>query len=306
MPSPAANSGAPTTARSFSLRRLLGAVALLLVLSAAAAAVHFVREATARAERGDGLRLARRGQFRDAEPLLRRALDRSPADAEVVRALAIGTLSTADVAAAEAALAHWCELCPDDVESFQSRMRFRHGQARAATAASERQRLLELAAADGRRVLELAPSRDSVAGELVWLLLRTGRLDEADRLCRRCRARAPRDGWLIYLQAKICHDRGAGREAQELLDGLLRDEPGLREEPRFARALLLRAELHLEAGAADQAVPLFRQVLVLDPALRADVLYPLALALARTGEVEEAKRLSAEVQQANEARLSAR
>src|SRR5205823_4457765 len=149
--------------------------------------------------------------------------------------------------------------------------------------------------------------------------------DEADQLCRRCLRRQPGDPWLTYLLAKIGHARGAAGEAPALLDDLLQ------RYPEFGRALLLRGVLYNEAGESDKAIPLLRRVSSLDrdlllqaarykkagepdkaiPLLRQvssldqgrEARYQLGLALARTGQAEEARRLMAEVQKDNLDRL---
>jgi tetratricopeptide (TPR) repeat protein len=181
----------------------------------------------------------------------------------------------------------------DDPEALKQRMDQRHRKARAAQAAAEGQRLMEEALADGLRVLELNPQDDAVAQEVVWLHLQLGQFDEADRLCRQCLRRRPGDPWLTYLLASVAHGRGGNAEAQGLLDALLR------QYPRFTRGLLLRAVLFKEAGEPDKAIPLLREVLSLDPAFRREARYELSLALARTGQSEEAQRLMAELQKDN-------
>jgi predicted Zn-dependent protease len=169
----------------------------------------------------------------------------------------------------------------------------RHREARAAQAAADRQRLMEVALAEGRRALDLDPQDDAVGQEVVWLALQVGRFEEADPLCRQLLRGRPGDPWLTYLLASIDHGRGATAEAQALLDSLLR------QYPHFTRGLLLRAVLHNEAGEPGKAIPLLREVLALDPTFRREARYELSLALARAGEAEEAHRLMAELQKDN-------
>ena len=61
-------------------------------------------------------------------------------------------------------------------------------------------------------------------------------------------------------------------------------------------ALLLRAILYREANQPEQAIPLLRQVLALGRQHQQDALYNLSLALASTGQTEEAQRVMAERQ----------
>jgi predicted Zn-dependent protease len=152
-----------------------------------------------------------------------------------------------------------------------------------------------------------------------------GRFDEADQLCRRCLRRKPGDPWLTYLLARIGHARGAAGEAPALLDDLVA------RYPDFGRALLLRGELHNEAGEPELAIPLLQRVVALDyDRLREaarykkagkpdqaihllrqvssldegrEARYQLSLALARAGQAEEARRAMTELQKDNLDRL---
>jgi predicted Zn-dependent protease len=267
---------------------------LLAILAAGAGAFFFLwLPYRARQGRAEALRAAQLGRFRDAEPLLRRALERNPDDLDLVKALALGLLGTEQLAEAEPYVSRWCVLRPDDAEPFKQRMDLKHRRARAASTGADKQQLMEEALADGRRALELDPGNDAVAQEVIWLLIQVGRFEEADSLCRGCLRRKPGDPWLTYLLATIDHGRGAAAEAQALLDNLLRQHPG------FARGLLLRAVLHNEAGEPDKAIPLLRQVISLDRLYERQARYQLSLALARTGQTEEARRVMAELQKDN-------
>jgi len=273
------------------LRQRLGLLLLLALLAAGVAAVPFLlSHYRAESERAKALQAAQLGHFREAEPYLRRSLENHPEDLEVVKALALGYFGEGRLAEAETALSQWCQLRPDEVQPFKQRMDVRHRQARAAAAAAEQQRLMQEALADGRRALELDPEDSAVAQEVVWLMLQVGQLEEADALCRRCLQRQPGDPWLNYLLAKIAHGRGASTEARNLLDGLLR------QYPNFPQGLLLRAILYNEANEPDKAIPLLRQVLALDRTQQKETRYHLSLALARTGQTEEAERVMAELQ----------
>ena len=59
-------------------------------------------------ERQEALRLAERGDFSNAEPLLKRVAERHPSDTQVARALALGYLSTDRLAEAETYFGRWC------------------------------------------------------------------------------------------------------------------------------------------------------------------------------------------------------
>jgi tetratricopeptide (TPR) repeat protein len=260
-----------------------------IVLAAIAGVWLVMHSLRACSERREALRLAHEGRFADAEPLLQRALARRGGDVEVLSALALGKLGSDDPSAEEY-LTRWCELCPGEAQPYRLRLDLRHRLARGERNIAERLRRLGQALADGQRVLELDPDHDEVRREVAWLLLGVGRFDEAERACRYCLARGPADPWLLYLLAKACHARGKRAEAEALLD------PVVRDQPRFAEALLLRAILHREADQPDRAVPLLRQALALDRCPRKDCLYQLGLALAGAGQDDEARRVMAEVQ----------
>lgn len=274
--------------------RRLGWLLLLAVPALGAAAVFFLRPLyLAGEERAEALRASHLGRFADAEPLLRRALERHPDDLDVIQALALGLAGTERLGEAEPYLDRWCELRPRDAGPYKQRMDVRHRRARQAPNAADRQRLMEEALADGQRALDLDPPGDDIAPEVVWLLTEVGRFEEADRLCRRCLRRQPDDPWLTYLLARVDRARGAAGEARALLDGLLE------QHPRFVQGLLLRAVLSNESGEPDKAVPLLRQVLSLDRSYHREAYYQLSLALARTGQAEEARRALAEVEKDN-------
>jgi predicted Zn-dependent protease len=241
----------------------------------------------------EGVRLAQQGRFRDAEPKLRLALEHDPDNRELLRTMAIGLFGMEKLVEAEAVLTHWCQARPEDAEPYRLRMDLRHQSAQQVRPGVAQRRLKELALADGRRAIELNPDDDSAAQKVVWLCLASGRLDEADRVCRRCRQRQPDDPWLFYLHARVCHARGANADAQGLLDRLLS------RLPQFTPGLLLRAILHYESDEPAQAIPLLRRVIAEDGASHKEAPYYLSLALARTGHTEEARSLLAEVQRAN-------
>ena len=100
---------------------------------------------------------------------------------------------------------------------------------------------------------------------------------------------APKDGWLGFLLAKICHAQGKRVQAELALD------PVVQTQPNFADALLLRAVLYCETEQPDRAIPLLRHALTQPGCPRRDCLYRLGLALAATGQTDEARKALAEV-----------
>ncbi len=239
--------------------------------------------------REDALRLAKEGRLAEAEPLLQATVERDGNDAEVVAALALAKLGGTDAGAAERYLSKWCELRPTEARPFQLRMDLRHRVARGLALQADRQRVMETALSDGRRALELDPTNDPVRREVAWLALQVGRFLDAEIECRKCLATSPRDGWLNYLLAKICHVQGKRTDAETAID------PVVRARPDFAEALVLRAVLYHESEQPDRAIALLRQALALKECPRRECLYRLGLALAATGQSDEAKKALAEV-----------
>ncbi|VTR95619.1 tpr domain protein : Marine sediment metagenome DNA, contig: S01H4_S03534 (Fragment) OS=marine sediment metagenome GN=S01H4_35163 PE=4 SV=1: TPR_16 [Gemmata massiliana] len=239
--------------------------------------------------RDEALRLAKEGRLAEAEPLLQAAIERDGNDAEIVAALALAKLGGTDAGAAEQYLSKWCELRPTEARPFQLRMDLRHRIARGLALQADRQRVMETALSDGRRALELDSTNDPVRREVAWLALQVGRFFDAEIECRKCLAASPRDGWLNYLLAKICHAQGKRTDAEAAIDTIVRVRPD------FAEALVFRAVLYHEAEQPDRAAALLRQALALKDCPRRECLYRLGLALAATGQSDEAKKTLAEV-----------
>lgn len=281
---PRTNPAVPASGARARWRAALAAAALLV------GAVVYYRQSDPTPDRRDeALRLARQGRLAEAEPLLLAAVERDGTDAEAVAALALAKLGGADAAAAEQYLSRWCELRPAEARPFQLRMDLRHRAARGMVVTADRLRMMETALSDGRRVLEIEPANDPVRREVVWLALQVGQCPVAEAECRRCLSAAPGDNWLNFLLAKICHAQGKRADAEAALD------PVVRAKPDFAEALLLRAVLHHEAEQPDRAIPLLRQALAQKGCPRRECLYRLGLALAATGQADEAGRAFAEV-----------
>jgi predicted Zn-dependent protease len=281
---PAASGAAPAAPRPGSPwpRRLFLALVALALGGVVVGAVVLGRRSAERAERQQGLDLARQGRIAEAEPLLLRAYERDPDDAEVVRALALGQKDLGRLPVeAEPYVTRWCQLEPDDPRPFRLRLLLWMKLQRA-----------DEALADGRRLLELQPDDSSVRQSVAFLLLVGGQPEEALRECRRALEARPGDPRLCYLLARIYHVRGDRAQAEALLD------PLLAERPAYTEALLLRGLLHAEADRPEKAAPLLRKVAAEDrnPQNRQAARYHLSQVLMRLGRAKEARAVLDQVQ----------
>jgi tetratricopeptide (TPR) repeat protein len=252
-------------------------LAVIVLGAGAAGAASWLRANQQARERAEALRLSEQGRFAEAQPSLRRALERNADDVQVVKALALGTLGAQQFREAEVYLARWCTLQPDLAEPFQLHF-----------GVAQQMGKVEEVVADGERLLAIAPDNLQVQQQVLALLTTNGRHADVERICRQQLQTNPRQPHLLYSLAEACHWQGNDDEARRVLDQLLQDQP------RFTDAVLLRALLYHEAGQNDRAIPLFRQVLALAPDHKA-ARYYLSLALARAGKSDEAGGTMAEV-----------
>jgi tetratricopeptide (TPR) repeat protein len=229
-------------------------------------------------DRREGLEEAASGHFKTAEPLLRKALERDPADAEVVAALARGYTKADDVENADAYLSRWIELRPDEAEPRKLRMEYFRKQKRP-----------EDAYPDGVKLLALTPDDAQLRRTVMGLAFSSGDFAKAEELCRASLAAAPDDVGLRQMLAEIRRARGDNAGAAAILDEILR-----RPSPPTG-AMLARALLYEEAGDPEKAVPLLREVLKLDKSRRRTAGTRLAVVLERTGKADEARAVMAEV-----------
>ncbi|MFO0968325.1 MAG: tetratricopeptide repeat protein [Gemmataceae bacterium] len=234
----------------------------------------------------DGLRLAARGDFGEAEPLLKGAAERDPSDVDVLKALSKGYIGAERKAEAEECLGRWLVQAPSDPEPLLLRIELYRDLGRFSAALVDLQRLLEI---DPRNV---AWRRKQVA-----LLYSASRYDQAEAECRRCLEAQPGDRGLERTLAEIKKAQGKPAEAGAILDGMLR------EAPNDTATMAARAILHLTQDEPAKAIPLLRTVIRVDPNRQRSGRYYLGLALNRVGETEEAERLLDEVRRAHDAGL---
>jgi predicted Zn-dependent protease len=255
-----------------------------LLLAAAGAFAAFT-VAQRRADRDDGIRLALDGRLPAAEPLLAAALARDPTDADAWRALALGRIAAGDLDGSEEPLDRWQALRPSEPEPHLARVDW----------AVRRGRIPDAIEA-ARAALALKPDAEKLREQLAYWLFLTGKTEEADAECRRCRA-ARDSPTLAHLEAEIAHRLGdmarAGRIADELLA----------RDPAAADALTLRGAVYLDAGDPEKAIPLLRTAAGARGGAASRARHYLSLALARTGREDEARKVLAAEQQFQTASL---
>ena len=241
----------------------------------------------------DAIRLASQGRLRDVEPLLRKALEHDPNNLDILRSLSIGLLGNERLVEAESVLTQWCTLRPRDAEPFKFRMDLRHNRALQLKPGDEQEKQKQLALNDGKRVVTLVPNDWLTGKNVIVLCLASGRFSEANLLCQQFLKTHPEDVELQFLQARVCHSLDLTTEAKEFLDKLVATQP------KFTSGLLLRAILYCEANEAEKAIPLLRTVDADGKGTHKEARYHLGLALARSGQTDEAKRILAQVQHDN-------
>ena len=247
--------------RSLRSSRALGLAAAAL---AAAAGAVVLAGGTAGRERDAAVLTARAGDFTRAEPGLRAARDRNPADAEATELLARGYLAAGRLADAEAALTDWAALRPDDPEPVRLRMGLYRDR-----------RQFDRAYADALRLLALQPGSAAARWEVTQVAYSAGEFAKVEELCRA--GLAAGEGRYRVPLAEALRGRGDAAGAAAVLDKVLRHDPA--DVP----ALLVRAALYDEAGEPAKAAPLLREVIRLDPGRAYPAGYQLAVVLERAG-----------------------
>jgi tetratricopeptide (TPR) repeat protein len=236
-------------------------------------------------QRENALKAAREGDFAEAEPRLKACLARVPTDAEVLRALARGYLSQGRKGEAEECLNAWLDQAPTETEALQ--LRLARDLAR-----------YDAALGDLEQLISRDPDNPSLRRRRPGLLFSAGRFAEADHACQECLTWQPADRALLGLLAEIKRAQRDFAAAGEILDRVLRDAP------QDVATLMAKAMLLYDTDQPAEAVPLYRQVLRLDPSRQRTARYHLSLALARIDPNDpEAHRLIEEVRHMQDAEL---
>jgi tetratricopeptide (TPR) repeat protein len=284
-PEPAGSSTPPAPAHPLRQTRLW---ILLTLFLATACVVGWVvlRNTSADAPRDAAVKAANQGRFTEAEPALKAAYAKHPDDVEVVEALARGYSETENAAEAEIYLTRWVELKPLDPNVLRLRYQFYRKIKAAEKAYADGKRLLEIEHTDSPvRRQAIAQVRRSLVGQAFSL----GHFEDAENLCQACLRETPADADLRATLAEIRRVRGDAAGAAAILDQLLK------ENPANPRAMFARGNLYLDTGEPEKAVPLLREVLKSDRSRQRTAGAQLVVALERTGQTEEAKRVAADV-----------
>jgi predicted Zn-dependent protease len=189
------------------------------------------------------LAAAQQDSFTDAEPRLRRILDRRPDDVAIIRALSLGYLTVHRFDEAEPLLDRWHELSPREAEPLQRRMELWMQKQQTAPAVD-----------DVKRILQLKPDDRRGRQILAQLLFIEGRFDEAEREADQCFQAEPNNRETMYLLASIYQRQGRSGKATEMVDRILG------AKPNAGPALALKANLLLESGQADSAIQILARV----------------------------------------------
>jgi predicted Zn-dependent protease len=229
-------------------------------------------------DRAEAIRLALAGDAATAEPMLAAVLARDPDDAEAVRALALVRIEAGRLADATEPLERWRALRPDDPEPHLARVDQAARLGRPAEAIDP-----------ARAVLALRPNSDRLREQLTYWLYITGRTEEADAECGRCRAVNPTPD-LKLLHAEIAYRLGDTARAGRFVD------EALANGARTALSLSLRGAVSLDGGDPGAAIPPLREAIKLGGEGQSRARHYLSLALARTGDEAGARQLLAEEQ----------
>jgi predicted Zn-dependent protease len=239
-----------------------------------------------RLERAEALNLFRAGRFPEAEPLLRRTLERRPDDIESLQALVEVVRAGDDPPSAEPLLKQWCELRPGDAQPWKHLLEL-----------YKQQHKYEQALDCARAVLEREPDNQAMQRRLAELLVSSGRFEDAERACQVCLDKQPGERSLLLLLAEIKRWQGRTAEAEAILERLLA------EHPDYVAAQMSAGVLYRETGRFDKAIPLLEQVVRRDRRRARTACYQLTMALEQAGRHDEAQRAAAKLRYLQDAQI---
>ncbi|WP_210420195.1 tetratricopeptide repeat protein [Aquisphaera giovannonii] len=224
-------------------------------------------------DRQRGLALSGAGKHREAEPLLRRALEQSTApDPAVEEALARTLLETFRLREAREVIERWIRDAPDDARTYLWKAIVDR------KTDTENDVLIE----DYTQALKRDPGNIEARRELGGLYLQLHRLDDAAKEYESLLARSPGSHDALLGLAQVAMERGDEEQA------VGRFRQAIEAGPRDVRPLLELAKYELRLGRVEAAMSDLDRALKVDGS-EPDVHYLRSLAFTRLGMKEEAK-----------------
>lgn len=229
-------------------------------------------------DRQRGIVLSQLGQYRAAEPLLRKVfvahVSGSPPDLEVDEALARCYLETFQLRAADEVIKRWMT---DDPQS--ARATFWKAEVLRHKANVDQDELITLY----EQVLRFDPGHDKARLALAELYLKTHRSELAEREYTSYVQRHPDDAEACLGLGQITAEQGKDEKAIQLL------EHAARLAPKDDRPLVERGKLEIHHGRLKEAMEFFDRAVQMD-FTEPEVHYQRSLLLTQLGRTGEAKQ----------------
>jgi Flp pilus assembly protein TadD len=152
-----------------------------------------------------------------------------------------------------------------------------------------------------QKAARYGPERAVYHRDLAQVQMHFGKQEDARASLSKARALEPRDPGTLVLLAKIDLDQGATDERLQTAESLLKEAIAI--DDRYSAAYRELGTLHARRRQMDEAVPVLRKAVKLDPT-DGQALFQLAQALLRTGHDAEGQRLMKGFKELSEARRS--
>lgn len=239
-----------------------------------------------RGQRANLLEQVDLGEFAAVESQLVDLARWLPRDEELLASLAKGYLQGKNDDEAEVWLNRWCERCHFPTEALRLRLGLLRKQQRFAEAIP-----------DAQLLVERFPEDPALRYQLAALYFSNAQLALAEKECLSSLEWAPKHRETRRLLTDVYRAQGKLQQASRLSEELLK------EDPASPSAMMMRAILHVDSGEPQQAIPLLKQVLALDPTRQRTARYQLAIAYERAGQPDEARKVQKELHQMQEAEV---
>jgi Flp pilus assembly protein TadD len=189
----------------------------------------------------------------------------------ILEAMTQGYIYTYRLRSGLACLERWLQQQPDSIQALLWRAQI-----------CQSLQSYDEALNDYHRAVALDPAHDSARLQLAVFLAFSGRTDQAVEHFEHLRQRQAHNPQVLLGLARCRHSQGRTREADQLLDTLLR------QNPQDIPALRERGKIALHAGREAEAEDWLRKCLALDGHDQ-EATYLLALSLGQRGKKEEAQ-----------------